>query len=312
MSIYKYKDVRKKLIRDTKRGPLTRPVSGITHLVIHHSLTKQGLAGSNAEAYARFHVQTNGWRNIAYAYVIEPDGTTKHCLDHNVNGPHVGDHNRYSIGVCLTGDFRSEKPTKEQEKALRALVAHLKKAIPSIKYVRGHSEMPGYAWKPCPVFDYKKVLAGKDSGTSAPVKWDGKSFPGRSAFQMGKSHPAVTLMGKRLVAHGFDKHYKVGPGPTFSEADRKNVQDFQKAQGWTGSDADGFPGPVTWERLMKAPEKPAPKPNPKPAPKPGKGLHRVKVDGKQVGAYREDQNVVDAVKKGMKKNPDKIQIEKVK
>ncbi|EGK07114.1 N-acetylmuramoyl-L-alanine amidase [Desmospora sp. 8437] len=96
----------------------------------------------------------------------------------------------------------------------------------------------------------ESYMAGKKPDTSTPAKWDGKSFPGRSAFQMGKSHPAVTLMGKRLVAHGFDKHYKVGPGPTFSEADRKNVQDFQKAQGWTGSDADGYPGPETWKRLM--------------------------------------------------------------
>lgn len=67
------------------------------------------------------------------------------------------------------------------------------------------------------------------------------------------------------------------------------------------------------KKKVTAPKpKPDPKPAPKPAPKPGKDLHRVKVDGKQVGAYKEDKNVVDAVKQGMKKNPDKIQIEKVK
>jgi peptidoglycan hydrolase-like protein with peptidoglycan-binding domain len=128
----------------------------------------------------------------------------------------------------------------------------------------------------------ESYMAGKNP--SAPAKWDGKSFPGRDAFQVGKSHPAVTVLGQRLVAHGYSKHYKVGPGPTFSEADKKNVQDFQKAQGWTGSDADGFPGPETWKRLM-ATAKGEKKPSPKPDPKPDQFI-RVQVNGKQQHAFQ--------------------------
>ena len=161
MSIYKYKDVRKTLVRDPNRGPIIRPVSGITHLVIHHGATRQGLAGSSAEGYAKYHVQTNGWRHIGYTWVIEPDGTTKRCLDNNEQGAHVGGHNPYSLGICLVGDFTKEKPTKEQEKALRALVPVVRKEVPSIKYVLGHNEMPGAATA-CPAFDYKKVLAASD------------------------------------------------------------------------------------------------------------------------------------------------------
>jgi hypothetical protein len=37
----------------------------------------------------------------------------------------------------------------------------------------------------------------------------------------------------------------VGPTKTFGPADRKNVKDVQKALGYSGSDADGYPGPVT-------------------------------------------------------------------
>ena len=97
------------------------------------------------------------------------------------------------------------------------------------------------------------------SSTPAPPKsgasWDGKTFPGRDAFKLGQRHAAVTTLGQRLVAHGFGKFYKVGPGPTFGEADKANVQAFQKAQGWSGSGADGYPGPETWKRLMAAPRK---------------------------------------------------------
>ncbi|WP_455753306.1 recombinase family protein [Streptomyces bobili] len=31
------------------------------------------------------------------------------------------------------------------------------------------------------------------------------------------------------------------------------VADFQRAQGWTGSDADGYPGPETWRQLFSCP-----------------------------------------------------------
>jgi hypothetical protein len=158
MSLYKYKDVRKTLVRDSKRGPILRPVSGITHLVIHHSAVRRSQAGANAEGYARFHVQTRGWRHIAYTWVIEQDGTTKRCLSNTEQGAHVGIANPYSLGICLTGDFTKEKPTAEQERALRALVPFVRKEVPSIKYIRGHREMPG-ASTTCPAFDYKKVLA---------------------------------------------------------------------------------------------------------------------------------------------------------
>lgn len=80
------------------------------------------------------------------------------------------------------------------------------------------------------------------------------AFPGRDAFVLGQSNQYVTMLGNALVRHGFGSHYRIGPGPTFTEADRLNTQDFQLAQGWTGTelggDADGYPGPETWARLM--------------------------------------------------------------
>lgn len=139
--------------------------------------------------------------------------------------------------------------------------------------------------------EYNAYAGGKNK---EPEKWDGKSFPGRSAFQIGKSHPAVTVLGQRLVAHGFGSYYKVGPGPTFTEVDKKACAAFQKAQGWSGSDADGYPGPETWKRLMATT-----KGEKKPDPKPDK-LIRVKVGGKQVGAFADPANAVNVVKQNVK------------
>lgn len=85
-----------------------------------------------------------------------------------------------------------------------------------------------------------------------------------SSYFIGATGSHVTWLGQRLVAHGFGKHYTSGPGPKFTEADRKNVADFQKAQGWTGADADGFPGKETLKRLAANPVKPTPTPTPTP------------------------------------------------
>ncbi|MCQ9706592.1 peptidoglycan-binding protein [Streptomyces sp. BSP1] len=76
------------------------------------------------------------------------------------------------------------------------------------------------------------------------------AFPGRAAFGPGKRNAHVTRLGERLVAKGHGSAYKVGPGPTWSDADRKATRAFQRAQGWTGADADGYPGPETWRRLF--------------------------------------------------------------
>ncbi|MFD8088983.1 peptidoglycan-binding protein [Streptomyces malaysiensis] len=76
-------------------------------------------------------------------------------------------------------------------------------------------------------------------------------FPGTKYFKAGANNAYVTQLGKALVKHGYGKYYSVGPGPKWSDSDKRAVKAFQKAQGWTGSDADGYPGAETWARLMK-------------------------------------------------------------
>ncbi|MEE4542518.1 peptidoglycan-binding protein [Streptomyces sp. V4-01] len=75
-------------------------------------------------------------------------------------------------------------------------------------------------------------------------------YPGAAAFRPGRSSDAVLALGRRLAARGFGGHYTAGPSRTWSEADRRNVEAFQRAQGWSGRTADGHPGPETWRRLF--------------------------------------------------------------
>ncbi|MEU7181689.1 MULTISPECIES: peptidoglycan-binding protein [Streptomyces] len=52
----------------------------------------------------------------------------------------------------------------------------------------------------------------------------------------------VTTVGQALVAHGFGRYYRVGPGPTWTDADTRAA--WQRSLGFRGPDADGaFPDP---------------------------------------------------------------------
>ncbi|MGI5355400.1 peptidoglycan-binding protein [Streptomyces sp. CA-252508] len=83
-------------------------------------------------------------------------------------------------------------------------------------------------------------------GAAAPAP----AFPGRAHFRPGVSSTYVEALGRQLVKRGFGAHYRSGPGPRWGEADRRNVEAFQRAQGWRGAAANGYPGPETWRRLF--------------------------------------------------------------
>ncbi|MEV3860704.1 GH25 family lysozyme [Streptomyces sp. NPDC050095] len=91
----------------------------------------------------------------------------------------------------------------------------------------------------------------KWAGTkSSSVKPNVPAFPGAAYFRAGAKNKYVTLLGQALVRKGYGHFYTQGPGPQWTAVDRAAVQAFQKAQKWSGSDADGYPGPETWRRLF--------------------------------------------------------------
>lgn len=179
-------------------------VNAKTDIAVHHSLTKSG----NSAAFANYHVGTNGWPGIAYHFVILKDGTIEWNHDLGIKSYHVGNSNRFAIGICLVGDFRTEKPTAAQETSFRALVTALKKDMPNYKRTRGHNEFPGYSWKACPVFDYKAVLAGTVKQTSSkpakttPAPSKTKSNPKTSTSKKTYSLPSGVLKVTKPLTKG--------------------------------------------------------------------------------------------------------------
>ncbi|MFC9242759.1 peptidoglycan-binding protein [Streptomyces sp. NPDC057136] len=98
----------------------------------------------------------------------------------------------------------------------------------------------------------KARLGGSPDGPSKPPAPKPPAtyepFPGAAFFRAGRHSPVITAMGKRLVAQGCGK-YEVGPGPDWSEADRKSYAAWQRKLGFSGTDADGIPGKSSWDKL---------------------------------------------------------------
>ncbi|MCK8676601.1 peptidoglycan-binding protein [Streptomyces lichenis] len=91
---------------------------------------------------------------------------------------------------------------------------------------------------------------GRDIAATGTPGASASPFPGRAHFRPGQSNAHVEKLGRQLVKRGFGRHYRSGPGPRWTEADRRNVEAFQRAQGWRGAAANGYPGPETWRRLF--------------------------------------------------------------
>lgn len=111
-----------------------------------------------------------------------------------------------------------------------------------------HGQVPGNShWDPGAIDT--GIVPGKPATTPAtPSVPRYEPFPGTGFFHPGRHSPIITAMGRRLVAVGCSR-YASGPGPNWTEADRRSYAAWQRKLGYTGTAADGYPGPKSWAAL---------------------------------------------------------------
>lgn len=95
-----------------------------------------------------------------------------------------------------------------------------------------------------------------------PSKGKGKDYGALDprSYRAGYRNASTLWLKGRVALHLAalgTKHNMNLKTKLYGRATVKAVKAFQKAQGWTGADADGLPGRVTLERLSKAPVAPA-------------------------------------------------------
>lgn len=174
------KDYRDRLKKHATKVYQGRSLDSISKIAVHHSLTESG----SAEAFARYHVTTKGWPGIGYHFVIEKDGTVKWCHNLTIKSYHVGNSNRFAVGICLVGDFRKQSLDEVQMQPLLKLIKYLLTELDlSYEDVWGHNQFDGYSWKECPCIDMetlRSALKNKSATLqpSTPVT-DLNSLPNR-------------------------------------------------------------------------------------------------------------------------------------
>ncbi|MEU7416676.1 peptidoglycan-binding protein [Streptomyces antibioticus] len=74
-------------------------------------------------------------------------------------------------------------------------------------------------------------------------------FPGAGFFRAGRRSPIIAAMHKRLIAVGCNKYKSQANADTWGSGDVASYAAWQRKLRYTGTAADGIPGPTSWAAL---------------------------------------------------------------
>ncbi len=110
-------------LSDSKQYKNDPAYADVTHLIVHHGSSPNVASNWAAvvASYFDYHVNTNGWSDIGYNYLVAPDGTifVGRGGGDNVIGAHYCGKNTHTMGVCMIGTYNDVLPT---DTALQSLV----------------------------------------------------------------------------------------------------------------------------------------------------------------------------------------------
>lgn len=118
-------------------------------LIVHHSA---GPRSQTPEAIRRFHMESRGWSDVGYHWLVDQAGEVHAGRDPSLLGAHAPP-NAGRLGVCVIGDNTdpAEAWTPLQWQALSDLIAAVRLIWPGIE-VMGHKDTgrqtacPGLEW----------------------------------------------------------------------------------------------------------------------------------------------------------------------
>jgi hypothetical protein len=109
----------------------------------------------------------------------------------------------------------------------------------------GHNQIPGNSHvDPGPMPNLFAV--GPTPVTPTPTY---EPFPGASFFTAGRRSPIIAAMHKRLVAVGCNHYVSSANADVWGSGDVASYAAWQRHLGYTGTDANGTPGPTSWAKL---------------------------------------------------------------
>ncbi|MGH7243711.1 MAG: peptidoglycan recognition protein family protein [Phycisphaerales bacterium] len=109
---------------------LANPMNGVSRITVHHDAIPSQNIRTQRDSIVRLnsvrqsHLR-EGWADIGYHYVIDPQGRVWEARPLGYQGAHVKDKNEHNIGVMCMGNFEIQRPTPQQTQSLDAFVASL-------------------------------------------------------------------------------------------------------------------------------------------------------------------------------------------
>ncbi|KAJ8916771.1 hypothetical protein NQ315_005776 [Exocentrus adspersus] len=98
-----------------------------SYVVVHHSVTRMCNTTEDCKLLMKSiqntHMNTNGWEDIGYNFLIGNDGNIYEGRGWGIHGAHAISYNARSLGICLIGNFEEYPPSESQLQALRELIA---------------------------------------------------------------------------------------------------------------------------------------------------------------------------------------------
>ena len=115
---------------DGEQSPLWTPAyTKVTHAVVHHTAGANSVADWDAEVRSVWylHTYTNGWGDIGYNYLIDPNGVIYEgrAGGDGTIGAHFSCRNTNTVGIALLGTYSSVAPTAAALSSLESLLADL-------------------------------------------------------------------------------------------------------------------------------------------------------------------------------------------
>jgi len=129
-----------------------KPVREVDRVFIHCSASDNP-KHDNIKTIKEWHL-ARGFKDIGYHYFIHKNGSLSIGRDVEITPAAQAGHNTGTIAICLHG-LEAENFTDAQFGTLRMLCENINDEYRGNVTFHGHCEVSP---KPCPVFDYKRVL----------------------------------------------------------------------------------------------------------------------------------------------------------
>jgi hypothetical protein len=121
----------------TGTGPiasLVNPMNGVDRITVHHSaVISAGVRGKSDAARMLTSIRsshvTNGWADIGYHYIIDPQGNVWEGRPAKFQGAHVKENNEHNLGIMCMGNFDEERPNSAMLATLDSFLAERMRAL---------------------------------------------------------------------------------------------------------------------------------------------------------------------------------------